>query len=264
MHARFYAPDLAAAGSVVELPPEEAEHLSRVLRLRAGAEVRLFDGKGHEHAGRVERVERSRAFVTVGSRLPDAGREPSTFLVLAQALLKGDGMDQVVRDAVMLGVSRLMPIETEHCEMPARRVTASGRVARWQRIAVASAKQCGRAVAPEVTEPRRLAACLGAFEGTDRYLLVEPGLVYPGGEPAAGASPPSPPPSALLVVGPEGGWAPDEVALAMAAACRPLTLGPRTLRADAAALVGLTALQALWGGFASIGVTRAADAEAAR
>jgi 16S rRNA (uracil1498-N3)-methyltransferase len=250
MHARFYAPGLAAGESVVELPVEEAEHLSRVLRLRAGAEVRLFDGHGHEHAGRVERVERSRAWVSVGPRLPEGGREPSTFIVLAQALLKGDGMDQVVRDAVMLGVSRIIPLETEHCEMPARRVTTSGRVARWQRIAVASAKQCGRAVVPEVTAPRRLADGLGTFDGPERYLLVEPALAGSRPEPAPGPLPTIPPPTTLLVVGPEGGWAPDEVALAVANGCRPLSLGPRTLRADAAAIVGLTALQVLWGGFA--------------
>ncbi len=116
----------------------------------------MFDGRGREFDGRVELVERSRAVVAVGAELPAAGTEPAVAMSLAQALLKGDGMDQVVRDAVMLGVSRIVPLETGRCETTAKRVMASGRVARWQRIAVASTKQCGRTVVPEVMEPRTL------------------------------------------------------------------------------------------------------------
>ncbi len=183
MHARFYAPDLFSGCHLVELPADEAEHLSRVLRLRVGAEVRLFDGRGHEFDGRVEVVERSRVVVAAGRELPDAGAEPRVGVVLAQALLKGDAMDQVVRDAVMLGVSEIVPLETVRCEMPARRVKSTGRVARWQRIAVASVKQCGRAVVPKVCEPRRLDECLREFQGMPGYMLAEPALAAPRSAP---------------------------------------------------------------------------------
>ncbi len=250
MHARFYAPSLVVGARSVELPADEAEHLSRVLRLRAGAEVRVFDGRGHEFEGRVHLAERARAVVTLGEALPPSGAEPPVPLALAQALLKGDAMDRVIRDAVMLGVTRVIPLETGRSEMPAKRVQASGRVARWRRIAVASVKQCGRAVVPEVSEPQGLAECLRSAEGMARYLLAEPALEL--AEPAAVAPPPAARPvaGALLCVGPEGGWTPDELAAALAAGCVPLTLGPRTLRADSAAIVGLTALQCLFGDFA--------------
>jgi 16S rRNA (uracil1498-N3)-methyltransferase len=248
MHARFYAPQLSRDCSTVELPPDEAEHLGRVLRLLPGADVRLFDGQGHEFEGRVESVGRSRVAVTVGAEVPPRAAEPRVRLVLGQALLKGDAMDQVVRDAVMLGASRVIPLDTEHAEMPARRVVQSGRVSRWQRIAVSSAKQCGRALVPEVTPPQQLAGCLQTFQGEARFLLAEPALADLEARFAApvriAASD-----EVLLLVGPEGGWSAGEVASARAAGCRPLTLGSRTLRADAAALVGLTALWCFLGEF---------------
>jgi len=244
MHARFYAPNLVSGESAVELPAEEAEHLGRVLRLRAGAEVRLFDGRGREFDGQVTLVERGRVVVAVGRELPVSRTEPPFPMVLAQALLKGDAMDQVVRDAVMLGVSRIITMETDRSEMPARRVQASGRVARWQRIAVASVKQCGRSVVPEVGEPCRLADVLRSDAALRRFILAEPALALDVPPAVARESVAA---GALLIVGPEGGWTPEEVAMSLAAGCQPLTLGPRTLRADAAGIVGLTALQCLFG-----------------
>jgi 16S rRNA (uracil1498-N3)-methyltransferase len=248
MHARFYAPNLLVGATAVELPADEGRHLSHVLRLRAGDEVRLFDGRGREYTGRVAQIAGARVVVAVGAELPNEGAEPGVPIVLAQALLKGDGMDHVVRDAVMLGVSRVVPLETARVEVPARRASASGRVARWQRIAVASAKQCGRSVVPEVAEPRGLEECLREYASARRFLLAEPAL----GVERATEDPALPPPTGgvLLLVGPEGGWAPAEIDAAVSAGCQPLTLGRRTLRADAAAVVGLTALQCHLGDFA--------------
>jgi 16S rRNA (uracil1498-N3)-methyltransferase len=264
MHHRFYAPDLVIGADAVELPADEGRHLSRVLRLHAGDEVRVFDGRGREYAARVAHIDGARVVVAIGAELPDEGTEPKVPIVLAQALLKGDGMDQVVRDAVMLGVSRVVPLETARAEVPARRVSASGRVSRWQRIAVASVKQCGRAVVPEVAEPRRLEVCLREYEAARCFLLAEPaldgGLDMTAADGRAGDGVarrveipvPSPPShGVLLIVGPEGGWTAGEVAAATRAGCRLLTLGRRTLRADAAAAVGLTALQCFLGDFSS-------------
>ena len=206
----------------------------------------MFDGRGREFRGQVELAERARVRVAVGEEVR-AVAEPSVSLVLAQAVPKGDAMDQVVRDAVMLGVAGIVPVLADRAEVDVRRLLASGRVARWQRIAVASVKQCGRAVVPSVREPQTLQACLAGITATRRYLLAEPGLLTPSplGVRSLGSEPA--PDSAVLFAGPEGGWTDDEVRLAIAAGCRPLTLGPRTLRADAAAIVGITALQCVWG-----------------
>jgi 16S rRNA (uracil1498-N3)-methyltransferase len=246
MHHRFYAPALVSGASHVDLPREEAEHLSRVMRLKAGAAVRVFDGRGREVEGRVERVGRSSVSVTLLSEVPPVA-EPRVSVVLGQAVLKGDAMDQVVRDAVMLGVARIVPLATCRTEVRVDRLVSSHRIERWQRIAVASAKQCGRAVVPDVGAPLDLAACLRADGARQRYLLAEPALLT--SRPAALrrlASAP-PPDSALLLVGPEGGWTPEEVRCALAEGCEAITLGPRTLRADAAAVIALAALHGAWG-----------------
>ena len=246
MHARFHVPGLTPGDRLVELPPDEAAHLGRVLRLRAGAEVRVFDGRGREYFGRVHLVKGSRATIELGEAVA-AAPEPSVLLTLVQAVPKGDAMDQIVRDAVMMGVAAVVPLVSERAEVTLKRVQDSGRVARWQRIAVASAKQCGRAVVPDVHEPCTLAAGLRDYTAERRYLLTEPGLtaVAPSGIEDVRASPA--PRSALLIVGPEGGWSEAEAVLAEQGGCLPLTLGARTLRSDAAALVAVTALQTVWG-----------------
>jgi 16S rRNA (uracil1498-N3)-methyltransferase len=246
VHARFHVPGLTAGDRLVDLPPDEATHLSRVMRLRAGAEVRVFDGRGHEYLGRVHLVQGARVAVELGEEVA-AAPEASVPLTLVQAVPKGDGMDQIVRDAVMMGVGGVVPLVSERVEVTVKRVQASGRVARWRRIAVASAKQCGRAVVPDVHEPCSLADCLRDYVADRRYLLTEPGLTGAASSGIAHLRQAPAPRSALLIVGPEGGWTEVEAALAGRHGCIALTLGGRTLRANAAALVGITALQTVWG-----------------
>jgi 16S rRNA (uracil1498-N3)-methyltransferase len=246
MHARFYAPGLSDGSPAVDLPRDEAEHLSRVLRLRAGDPVHVFDGRGREFSGKVHQVGRASATVTLDEEVTPL-REPSVRLTLVQAVPKGDAMDRIVRDATMLGVAGILPLVSARAEVSVRRLEASGRVSRWQRIAVASAKQCGRAVVPAVLELATLEECFGRVDADRRYLLAEPGLLQVDSVGARSLSAEPAPASALLIVGPEGGWTPGEVETARRAGCTPLTLGPRTLRADAAAAVAITALQCAWG-----------------
>jgi 16S rRNA (uracil1498-N3)-methyltransferase len=246
VHARFHVPGLTTGDRLVDLPPEEAAHLSRVLRLRIGSEVRVFDGRGHEYLGLVQLVQGSRVAIEVREAVAPAP-EPSVPLTLIQAVPKGDAMDQIVRDAVMMGVAGVVPLVSERAEVSLKRMHASGRVARWQRIAVASAKQCGRAVVPDVHEPCTLSDALREYPAERRYLLTEPGLAAATPSGAADLRTAPPPRSALLIVGPEGGWTEAEAALAEHQSCLALTLGGRTLRANAAALVAIAALQCVWG-----------------
>jgi 16S rRNA (uracil1498-N3)-methyltransferase len=246
MHARFYAPGLSSGSQVVDLPREEAEHLSRVLRLSVGDQVQVFDGRGREFSGKVDRVGRTAATVILESEVTPAP-EPSVRLTLVQAVPKGDAMDRIVRDATMLGVAAILPLVSARAEVSVGRLEASGRVDRWQRIAVASVKQCGRAVVPAVLRPGTLEGCLGRAEAARRYLLAEPGLLPADTVGVRSLSAEPAPASAMIIVGPEGGWTADEVEVARRAACTPLTLGPRTLRADAAAAVAIAALQCAWG-----------------
>ncbi len=242
MHARFYAPDLAAPGDLVALPPDESRHLVRVLRLHAGDRVIVFDGRGRQVEARVETIGRTVA-VRVGQPVP-AIPEPAVAVALAQAVLKGDAMDQVVRDATMMGVAAIQPIVPERSEVPLAVLERGRRAERWARIAVSSAKQCGRATVPPVVSPVALPALLARNASAHGLLLVEP---QAGGSIERPASLAGRPDRTTLLVGPEGGWAAGEIEAAMRAGFRPLTLGPRTLRADVAALVALSTLRFAWG-----------------
>jgi 16S rRNA (uracil1498-N3)-methyltransferase len=244
MVPRLYVPALEPRARRVELPENEAGHLRRVLRGKAGAAVRLFDGRGLEVAARVTWVDRAAVVAEIAGPVEPAP-EWGVRVTLAQAALKGDKLDDVIRDAVMMGVASIQPLVTSRTDVPASALAGGRRVERWHRIAVSSAKQCGRAVVPPVPEARSLKACLGAPDAGTRLILLEPSAMPAGSD----ARPPAEAPAAAtLLVGPEGGWAGDEVELAMAAGCRPFSLGPRTIRADAAALVALSVLQYLWGG----------------
>jgi 16S rRNA (uracil1498-N3)-methyltransferase len=243
MVPRLYVPSLDPRDRTVELPEDEAEHLRRVLRVKAGAAVRLFDGRGREVAARVALVGRAGVTAEIGAPVASAP-EWGVQITLAQAVLKSDKTDDVIRDAVMMGAAAIQPLLTARTEVPAAAFSRGRRLERWHRIAVSSAKQCGRAVVPPVLSPRTLAECLGAAATGVRLILVEPAAMPSG---SAGRPPSAAPTSAMVLVGPEGGWADDEVVLALSAGCLPVSLGPRTLRADAAPLIALSVLHYVWG-----------------
>jgi 16S rRNA (uracil1498-N3)-methyltransferase len=238
--ARFHAPDARAEGDLVALPNDEAGHLTRVLRLTTGASVVIFNGQGLEFDAVVEQARRSSVVVRLGSsRVPSP--EAGVAVTLAQAVLKGDKMDDVIRDAVMMGVAAILPVVTTRTEVTISALNRGRRQERWQRIAVASAKQCGRAVVPVVHAPTDVAGLLQQ-EWPMRLMLVEPSAGV-ATQPITDLS--THPSNAVLIVGPEGGWTADELSRS-AATCQFVSIGPRTLRADAVPLVALTALFTVW------------------
>jgi 16S rRNA (uracil1498-N3)-methyltransferase len=242
MVPRFFAPAAADTGTLAELPDDEAGHLVRVLRLRRGAAVRAFDGRGREWRAVVEDTAGRHVSLRLLEEVAPA-REPAIRVVLAIALLKGDKMDDVVRDAVMLGVSAIRPLVSRRVEVLGPRAGEARRT-RWQRIAVSSAKQCGRAVVPEVWPASTLAALLNEEGRQTRIALMEPQSATRARR--IGEVPPSD--AVDLIVGPEGGWD-DAERERLAATCELVTLGDQTLRADAVALVAMTALRVAWKDF---------------
>lgn len=242
---RFFAPALDPGDESVTLTRDEAEHLTRVLRLGAGDTVAVFDGRGHEFlacvAGRFDREVRLRVL----SRIEPAA-EPAVALTLVQSALKGDKMDDVVRDAVMLGVAAVQPIVTKRTETTVAALLRSARLDRWRRIALASVKQSRRAVVPEIRTPLTLDTFLGEPPAALQLLLVEPGVVS-GSESISSVRGDSLPADAAVIVGPEGGWTEGEIEEARRRGLRLVTLGRRTLRADAVAIAAISVLQFLWG-----------------
>jgi 16S rRNA (uracil1498-N3)-methyltransferase len=238
MPPRFYVPLLTPDAEVIPLPADEASHAARVLRVTTGDSVRVFDGRGLERLGTVARATKSHVDVELGATVT-AAPEVRARITLAQALLKADKFDDVIRDATMLGVAAVRPMVTTHADVPAAAIRDGGRTERWTRVAVSSVKQCGRAVVPAIEAVASLMDVLAADDSAVRIIMAEPALGAAAAtvdELVRGA------PSVLLLVGPEGGWDRTELELAFSKGCRPLTLGGRTLRADAAPLVSLSVL----------------------
>ena len=236
---RFYAPGLDPSRPDTILPSDESHHLVRVMRLGAGDEIAVFDGEGHEFEARVVRADRNGAAVAIGTPIFSAP-EPAVPTVLVQAVLKGDKMDAVVRDATMAGVARIVPVVTERSLVGLSALGRAHAHERWRRVAVSSAKQCRRARLPTIDPPHPLSEWLQApFDGR-RLLLVEPSTDARGVLPMRAALAGPLPPAVACIVGPEGGWSADEQDAAVRAGCVLVSLGQMTLRADAVGLVAVS------------------------
>ncbi len=232
---RFHlAPIDPTPGATLILGGAEGRHATRVVRLVPGNRTVLFDGAGLAVVAEVigargERLEfRVLEPHTAGGELPVA-------ITIAPAVLKGDAMDALIRDATMLGAAAIAPVVTARTVVPSRASQADTVVDRWRRVALASAKQCGRSVLPAISAARPLDAVLAdpAWTGATRLVLCEPGLE------AATTLPARRPGPVVVLSGPEGGWTPDETARALAAGWHPWRCSPLVLRAETAPIVAL-------------------------
>jgi 16S rRNA (uracil1498-N3)-methyltransferase len=241
---RFFAPSLDPGDETAVLPRDEAAHLTRVLRLTPGDTVAVFDGRGHEFLARVTSAGRRDVRLQILSRL-DPPPEPAVALTLVQAVLKGEKMDEIVRDAVMLGVAAIHPIVTKRTETTVAAMIKGARLDRWRRVALASVKQSRRATLPEIRSPLRLEDFLDEPPAAVRLMLVEPGTSA-AVEPLGSLRGEATPPDAAVLVGPEGGWSAEELDLAGRRGVKLVSLGHRTLRADAVPVAAISVLQFLW------------------
>ncbi|MGH9202873.1 MAG: 16S rRNA (uracil(1498)-N(3))-methyltransferase [Vicinamibacterales bacterium] len=243
MLPRFYIPDVDTASSQFDLPDEEAAHLVRVLRLGEGDEIEVFDGRGGAWKANVIRTDKQSA--TVRRHAPvESAAEAHVAVSVVISVLKASKMDEIVRDTVMIGASAIQPV-TSARSIGNRGTLADGhRIARWQRIAVSSAKQCRRAVVPIVHPVVPFDEYLGQASDALRIICVEPAAANAGLRSADQIPRPE---TAAVIIGPEGGWTDAEVIAAREAGAIPMTLGSRVLRADAVPLIALTALFSTWG-----------------
>jgi 16S rRNA (uracil1498-N3)-methyltransferase len=233
---RLFVPPERLRGERVVLEGEPHRHLAKVLRLRAGDRVVLFDGQATEIDATVAAVGARTIELTLGARR--SVRLPDVSLTLLQAVPRGDRMDLIVQKTTELGVSAIVPV------LAGRSVARppAGRARRWQTIAEEAARQSGRADVPAVHEPLPLADALGLGEGA-RLLLWEEERGRSLRAALADA-----PRRVVLLVGPEGGWGQEEVAAARERGFVPVGLGPRVLRVETAAIVAVALVQAAAGG----------------
>ncbi len=223
-------------GALGALGAEARRYLEHVLRLAPGARIEVFDGRGGRYQAEIEPGFES---VRLGPR-EEAPPAPVEIALLA-ALAKGEKMDLVVQKATELGVARILPFAAERSVVRLDPAKGEARAARWRRIAEEAARQSGRADVPEVRPPASLPQALADLPPGTRAFVF-----HRGGGPLAGGA------AATLaaVIGPEGGLTEAEVRACEAAGAARASLGPRTLRAETAAIVAVTLLQARFGDLA--------------
>lgn len=245
---RFFSPEplraALSAGLLVSLSENAARHAGRVLRLREGDDLVLFDGVGGEYAGRIASVERERVMVELVA-WHDVECESPLRLTLVQALQSGEKMDMTVQKAVELGVSRIVPVASRRSVVRLEGERAARRVEHWRGVAIAACEQCGRNRVPEVADLQGLERWLGAApeDGVLRLMFA------PGGEQSLDQVLSGHRGSIELLIGAEGGLTPEELAKAEAVGYVPIRLGPRILRTETAGLAALAAIQCLCGDF---------------
>jgi 16S rRNA (uracil1498-N3)-methyltransferase len=236
---RFYVDQpLPPAGSFV-LPEEAARHV-RVLRLREGDDVLLFDGQGGEVPARLMDLGGKRMTVLLADRVA-VERESPLDIWLLQALPAADKMDWIIQKAVELGATGILPWQAERSVLKLDAERAAKRLVHWQGVAIAACEQCGRNRLPVIEPAAKLADVLAQASGR-RLLALSP--ISDAAPVALEAEP------AALVIGPEGGFSPAELVVLGQAGATSLTLGPRILRTETAGLAALSALNAKLGDFA--------------
>jgi 16S rRNA (uracil1498-N3)-methyltransferase len=242
--ARFFVQKDNVRGDRASLGGGELEHMRRVLRLGPGDRVVLFDDAGSEHEGTIRAYHDGSAEIAI-ERSYRPERDSPLAITLAQALGKGDKLDLVVEKATELGVAAIMPFICRRA-VPQLGADASRRRAeRWRRIALAAAKQCGRTSVPEIHEPVDFADMVRRAEPAALKILCWEGEKAVGLKTLREQTPH--PASILIAVGPEGGFAPEEVDLASRSGFHSVGLGRRILRTETAAIAAVALAQFLWG-----------------
>jgi len=225
------------------LPEAVSNHAVRVLRLRDGDAVVLFDGRGGEYDAQLASPGRGKVTARTGRRR-DPVRESPLLLTLAQAVSSSEKMDFTIQKAVELGVVAIQPLLSEKSVVRLSAEREEKKLARWRRVAIAACEQCGRNRLPELREAMSVEAYCDVSSPASLRLLLspagEPGLRRLQGK-IAGA--------VALAVGPEAGFSAPEEQLLRRAGFMAVRLGPRVLRTETAALAALSALNALAGDF---------------
>ncbi len=246
--ARFYVPDPRIDGSTLRIEGREARHLRRVLRLRRGDGIVVFDDSAREYEGTIV-SEGSTSVIVEITNVIHGSRDPALTIILAQSLLKGEKMDYVIQKATELGVSVVAPFFSSRSVPLLDRSAKNARAHRWERIAIEASKQSGRTIVPKI-EPLRdytevldraspAAVLLIFWERGGRALRQIVSESKQGRE-------------IFFVVGPEGGFSAEEVEAAKRRGFVPVSLGKRLLRAETASLCFLSVLQYEWGDLGSV------------
>jgi 16S rRNA (uracil1498-N3)-methyltransferase len=240
---RFYCPPPLPLSTNFELPAAAAHHASRVLRLRVGDAVQIFDGIGNALDATINEIKGKR--VILGNLQTCMMQAKADLrIILAQAMCSSDKMDWIVQKATELGISEIMPVQAQRSVAKLTGARADKRTEHWRSVAISACEQCGRNDLPQIHAPQELNAWLLSMRNVPGTKFI----LLPGGATQLQTQP-KPQDSVTLVIGPEGGFSTDEANVAQQMGFAPVLLGPRVLRTETAAIAGISALQTLWGDF---------------
>lgn len=240
---RFYCPPPLPPGGSFELPPEAAHHAARVLRLREGSRVEIFDGLGNACHGIITELGGKR--VVIGNlTASNVDRESSLRILLAQALSSSEKMDWVIQKSTELGATEIQPLDTERSVARLSAERAAKRLEHWRQVAISACEQCGRNVLPAIHAPLDIMAWLQQMRATTDSKFI---LLPEGAAPLQAQAKPQD--RVVLLIGAEGGFTQAESESALHCGFNAIRMGARVLRTETAAVAGLAALQTLWGDF---------------
>ena len=237
---RVYVDAPVAAGKRLIVEGSAANHITRVLRLRNGDALTVFDGSGGEFGARIEEFRKDSVVVSVADHRP-LDRESPLPLTLAQGISRGERMDWIIQKATELGASRIVPLFTQRSVVRLDEKQAERKLQHWRAIAVAACEQCGRNRIPDLAAPMDFFDVLPAdSSGVTRLLLSPTGdlRIDDLQDVAKGIT---------VLIGPEGGLEDVEQEAALAAGFKAVRLGPRVLRTETAAIAALTIIQRYFG-----------------
>lgn len=235
---RFLVPPESVEEDKITVKGKEVHHLRNVLRLRKGDKVTCFDGSGREYQGWIERLSSAQAEIKI-EKFEKPGRELSLKITLAQSLIRASKMDLIIQKCTELGIFRIMPMRTERSLVKLNEAKSKARQERCQRLAEEAAKQSGRVQVPKIEEVKDFTSILKKARNFDLGIIF---WEEEGEEKAlkkALTKRLSFPENIFLLVGPEGGFSAQEVTEAKKAGLLSVSLGPRILRAETAAIISV-------------------------
>ena len=236
---RFFTQDITEAGGCIT--GEDAKHIAKVLRMKVGDELTVCDTKGRDYDCMIEEIGAGEVRLKVLSVAPSQS-EPDVRVHLYQAMPKADKMETIIQKAVELGAASITPVMTRRCVSRPDAKSMDKKLVRYNRIALEAAKQCGRGVVPPVLPLLELPQALEQMQRTGCPILFYENATAPAKQVIAKARESVKELEIAVLIGAEGGFDEDEVALAMERGCHVLSLGKRILRCETAPLAALTIL----------------------
>lgn len=236
---RIFQAAALASGQTLTLDPQASHHLARVMRAQAGEHIIIFNGQGGEFTARICTIGKRAITVMIGNYRAQAIESPCK-IHLGQAISKSASMDLIIQKAVELGVHSITPVISQRCSIKTNSLVLDKRRQHWQAIAINACEQCGRNTIPTINTAITLTTYLQQANADTKLILD------PAGKRSLNAAPTTAT-SLDYLVGPEGGFSPTEIQLACQYGCIAISLGPRTLRCETAALTALSLFQYRWG-----------------